>query len=299
TTPANIVVDDVSELGGIQIMNGGSGYTSAPTITLEGGGLPANQQASVVVSAFRTQFDFSLPTGVATTPYRVLPSCIVFTYPTNAVDGQVIENIDLAPASSDNGGQVDLINAIGTVAVNSANLIDHVTTDGTNIIARNTAHSFRTDRAWTSAPQVSVVDRVIRAAAANLNVDAVTGFVAFVNPATDGTNFNRLIPDAANTVTGQGYDGISVEVVPTIAGAPGSGAIFSLTTTQDVNTKVVSWTGATTRLSPGEKYLNNLNRTINAQNYNVSSPAVTVQTGKVYNLTIDAGTGVRLENINN
>ncbi|NBW35997.1 MAG: hypothetical protein EBR30_13440 [Cytophagia bacterium] len=87
TTPANIVVDDVSELGGIQIMNGGSGYTSAPTITLEGGGLPANQQASVVVSAFRTQFDFSLPTGVATTPYRVLPSCIVFTYPTNAVDG--------------------------------------------------------------------------------------------------------------------------------------------------------------------------------------------------------------------
>ncbi|NBW35996.1 MAG: hypothetical protein EBR30_13435 [Cytophagia bacterium] len=66
-----------------------------------------------------------------------------------------------------------------------------------------------------------------------------------------------------------------------------------------MNTKVVSWTGATTRLSPGAGYLANLNRTTAFQNYNVSSPAVTVQTGKVYNLTIDAGTGVRLENINN
>ncbi|NBW35998.1 MAG: hypothetical protein EBR30_13445 [Cytophagia bacterium] len=301
TTPATIVVDDVSELGGIQIINGGSDYTSAPTITLDGGGLNANQQASVTVPAFRTQFDFSLPTGVATTPYRVLPSGIVFTYTANAVEGQVIENIDLSPASSNNGGQVDLINPVGTVAVNSANLIDHITTDGTNIIARNTAHTFRTDRAWTSAPQVSVVDRTIQAALVNLSVDAVTGAVTFNNPAdaAEIATIDNLIPLAANTVTGQGYDGISVQVVPTITGAPGSGAVFSLNTTQDVDTRVVTWDGTTTRLVPGSGYLANLNQTSAAQDYTGATGAINVQTGRVYNLTINAGTGVRLENINN
>lgn len=296
TTPATIVVDDVSELGGIQIINGGLGYTSAPTITLEGGGLSANQQASVTVPAFRTQFDFNLPTGVATTPYRVLPAGIRFTYPTNTVDGQVVEN----------PGLVDMINPVGVVAENAASIIAHITTDGTNIIPRNTAHTFRTDRAWTSAPQVSVEDRTIRAAAVNLSVDAVTGAVTFVNPnpvapdPAEVATIDMLIPSTANTVTGEGYDGISVEVVPTIAGAPGSGAVFSLVTTQDVDTKVVSWDGTTTRLVPGSSYLSNLNRTSAAQDYSTGNvTSINVQTGRVYNLTINAGTGVRLENINN
>ncbi|MCZ8217595.1 MAG: hypothetical protein O9262_15230, partial [Cyclobacteriaceae bacterium] len=293
TNQATIVVDDVSELGGIQIINGGSGYTSAPTITLEGGGLTANQQASVTVPAFRTQFDFSLPTGVATTPYRVSPAGIRFTYPTNAVDGQAVEN----------PGLVDMINPVGVVAENAASIIAHITTDGTNIIPRNTAHTFRTDRAWTSAPQVSVEDRTIRAAAVNLSVDAVTGAVTFNDPAAAGevATIDMLIPSTASTVTGEGYDGISVEVVPTIAGAPGSGAVFSLNTDpQDVNTRVVEWDGPATRLVPGSGYLPNLNRTSAAQDYSTGNvTSINVQTGRVYNLTINAGTGVRLENINN
>jgi hypothetical protein len=289
-----------TELASIQITNGGSGYTSAPTITLIGGG--SLNQASVIVPAFRTQFDFSLPTDVATNPYRVLPSSIVFTYPTNAVDGQVIENIDLTPASSDNGGQVDMINPVGSVSVNSANLIDHLTTDGTNIIARNTAHTFRTDRAWTVPPVITVMDRTILPAAINLNIGVIgPGQVTIRNPTTDNLaiNVNRLIPDPNNTITGQGYDAISVEIVPTISGASGSGAMFNLTTTQDVNTREVTWTGAFTTLSAGADYLTNLNRTANAQSYSTGILSVSAQTGKVYNININAGTGVRLENINN
>ncbi|GCC52340.1 hypothetical protein SanaruYs_25760 [Chryseotalea sanaruensis] len=289
TTPATFVVDDYSELGGIQITNGGSGYTTAPTIALAAGGTPVNT-ASVTVPAFRTQFNFSLPTGVATTPYRVLPNDIQFIYPANAVDGQTIEI----------SGKVDLINPIGTTQTSNADFIVNLTTDGTNIIALNEGLSFRTNRFWTTAPTVFVQDRTIEAAAANLTIDAVTGQVTFQNPFADGGLSNqRLIPDAANTITGQGYDAVSVEIVPTITGAPGSGAVFNLTTTQNVDNRLVTWGGATVRLSPGAGYLANLNRTNAARGYSGTTTNIVVQTGKVYNLTIDAGTGVRLEAIEN
>ncbi len=287
TTPATIVVDRVTELGGIEIVNGGTGYTSAPTITLTEGGSPTSN-ASVSVPAFRTQFNFSLPTNVATTPYRVLPSDIQFVYPSNAVDGQTIEV----------SAKVDLINPIGNTESANQDLIVNLRTDGTNILSLNEGFSFRTNRFWTAPPSVSVVDRVIESAAVNLTINAV-GEVSFNNPVGDVANNSQLIPVAANTITGQGYDDISVAVVPTITGAPGSGAVFNLTTTQNVNSRLVTWGGATTRLSAGAGYLVNLNRTNTARNYTGGTTPITVQTGKVYNLTIDAGTGVRLEAIEN
>jgi hypothetical protein len=300
-TQATIDIDDVSELGGIEIINGGSGYTSAPTIAFTDGGSPTSQ-ASVSISAFRTQFDFSLPGVGANTAYRVLPANIRFTYPT--INYTIGDNSQVVVESQvvENNGLVDMINPVGVVAVNAANILSHVTTDGTNIIPLNTAHTFRTDRAWTSPPQVSVVDRTIQAAVANLSVDAVTGAVTFNNPAdlAEVAGVDFLNPNTNNTVTGQGYDGISVQVVPTIADAPGSGAMFSLNTDpQNVNTKVVVWDGTTTRLALGSGYLPNLNQTSAAQDYSGTTSLINVQTGRVYNLTINAGTGVRLETINN
>lgn len=291
TTPATFVVDDYSELGGIVITNGGSGYTSAPTISLAGGGTPSST-ASVSVPAFRTQFNFSPPAGGATTPYRVLPSDVQFIYPGNAVDGQTTEI----------SAKVDLINPIGNTESANQDLIVHVRTDGTNILPLNEGFSFRTNRFWTTAPSVFVQDRTIEAASANLSVSATTGQVTFVNPTND---IAPLIGEPtpllafANTVSGQGYDGLSVEIAPTISGAPGSGAAFSLSTTQNVNSRVVTWGGTTTRLSGGSGYLSNLNRTTSAQNYTGGTTPIVVQTGKVYNLTINAGTGVRLEAIEN
>ncbi len=291
-----------TELANINITNDGYGYTSAPTITLNGGGVTTNQ-ASVTVVAFKTQFDFSLPLDIATVPYRVLPANIRFTYPPIIIQNQVVESQVV-----ESQGLVDMINPSGIADESAVNILDRVTTNGTNIIPRNNVRSFRTDRAWTTPPIVSVENRVIQAAAANLNIDAVTGEISFINPVGDiNAGSTALIPLASNTVTGQGYDGISVEIVPTISGAPGSGAVVSLATTQDVNTRVVTWTtpgptpipGATTILSPGSGYLANLNRTTAGQNYSGAVTPITVQTGKVYNLTINAGTGVRLENIDN
>lgn len=278
-----------TELGSITITNGGSGYTTAPTITITGGG--STSQASVTVPAFRTQFDFSLPTGVATTPYRVLPSDIQFRYPVNAVDGQTTEI----------SAKVDLINPIGNTESPNQDLIVNLRTDGTNILSLNEGFSFRTNRFWTTAPSVFVQDRTIESAAVNVTVSTTTGEVTFVNPVGDGVPVGTTpLFTPANTITGQGYDGISVEIVPTISGAPGSGAVFNLTTTQNVNSRVVTWGGTTTRLSGGSGYLVNLNRTAAPRNYTGgTSTLFTVQTGKVYNLTIDAGTGVRLENIEN
>jgi hypothetical protein len=291
-SPASIVVDRVTELGGIEITNGGSGYTSAPTITIEGGGAPVNQQASVSVSAFRTQFDFSIPTDVATTPYRVLPSDVQFVYPGNAVNGQVTEV----------SAKVDLINPIGNTESGNQDLIVNLRTDGTNILSLNEGYSFRTNRAWTAPPAVFVVDRTIEAALANVSISTTTGeILAIINPATDGPGLSSttFTPNSSLTITGQGYDGISVEILPTITGAPGSGAVFNLTTTQNVNSRVVGWGGASTRLSGGSGYLVNLNRTTNAQNYSGGTSSIFVQTGKVYNLNVNAGTGVRLEAIEN
>lgn len=289
TTQATLVSAQDIELNSVAITNVGTGFTSAPTITLSGGGSPSSQ-ASVTVPAFRTYFDFTLPAGGATTPYKVLPSGFAFTYSGNSVDGATLEN----PA------KVDLVNAIGNIASNNVNFIDNVMTDGTNIAALNSALSFRTETAWTSAPTLTVIDRTIQAAAANVNISTTTGEITSITDPTGdaGTDNTLLIPSSANTVNGSGYDGVSVEIQPTITGAPGTGAVYTLPTSTSVTSKVVTWSGASTKVSGGSGYLSNLNRTNSSVGYTVTAN-VSAQPGKVYQLNVNAGTGDKLEDVQN
>jgi hypothetical protein len=287
TTSAAISFTTDTELNSVRITDGGTGYTAAPTFAFSGGGSPTTSAAMSIV-AFRSQYTITLSTTAATTPYKLLPAGLVFTYPTNAVDAQSVES----PAKVDR-----LSTNLSTVSTN-ADFIGQIVTDGTNITALDPQYTFRTTKFWTSAPTLSIVDQSVLKAAANLTISGVGEITNIVNPTGDAPTVNDLFPTAASTDVGDGYDGISVAIVPTVTGAPGSGASFLLTTSTNVNTEEVTWAGTSTRVTAGSGYLQNLNRTNTNVAYTSLSP-ISVQTGKIYPLVINAGTGIRSENVIN
>jgi hypothetical protein len=287
TTPAVVAFTTETEVDQVVITDGGTGYLSAPTIGFSGGG--ASTQASISVVAYRSQYTVTLSTTPATTPYKLLPAQFVFTYPSNAVDGLSIESPAMVDRMSSN---------LSTVA-QDVTLLSQVVTDGTNITALNPQHTFRTDKFWTAQPTLTVVDQTVDRAVANVTISAAGEVTSIVNPTGDVTSINDLYPNALLTVVGNGYDALSVAIMPTIAsGAPGSGAAFSLSLSQDVASKEVTWTGASTQISAGSGYLQNLNRATTNVPYTPEASPVVV-TGQTYTININAGHGIRAANVSN
>jgi hypothetical protein len=287
TTNATFTVVRETEIDEIAITDGGSGYASAPSFTFTGGGSPS-AQAVLSVAAFRAQYAITLSTAPATTPYKLLPAQFVFTYPSNAIDGQMIE----APA------QVDRLSSNLTAVQQNVSFISQVVTDGTNISALNPQHTFRTTTYWTNPPSLTVIDQTITRAAANVVISSTGGVTAIINPETDSPTLNDLFPTAASTSAGNGYDVLGVAIVPTITGAPGTGASFILDNSYNVATRETTWNGVAAAASVGSGYLQNLNRAASNIAYGVVTP-VTVKTGQTYTITIHAGHGVRLETVTN
>jgi hypothetical protein len=267
TTNAAISITNVNELNAIQFTNVGSGFTSAPTITLSGGG--AITQATVSVTSFRTQFDLTLG-GSATTPYKVLPAAFNFFWAGNAADAAITET-----------AKVDRLSPIGVIQSTNANLLSVLTTDGTNIMAIQANNKLRTTRFWTTSPLVDITDATTTQAKAAVTI------------ATDGKI------SGLNTITaGAGYDTrFGVTIQPTITGAPGSGAAFALNETSDNTTRLVTWNATQSLLSAGSGYLQNLNQQSSTVAFSGTN-TLTVKVGNTYIVDIKYGTGLKRETVN-
>jgi hypothetical protein len=275
STIASITIDRSIELNSIIISNTGSGFTSAPTITLAGG--TTGTGANVSVLSFRKQFDIALGSA-ATTPYKILPSGISFFYPTAGSDAAVTES----PA------KVDRVTPIGFIQNNSADFISMVTTNGTNLVALEPTNTLRTDKFWAVEPVITVKDATLTTAkvtAVTVSNGTVTGVTATAGAGYDAPISLAIMPLSSTAIAG-------TNVVT--ASAPGSGATVSLTAvTNNVTTKAYSSTTGTAVQTVGSNYIDKANQKIKEDFSVTNAPGLTVnvKSGNTYVVDIKYGTG--------
>jgi hypothetical protein len=259
-----------TELEGIEITNSGSGYLTAPTISLSGGN--TTTQATAHCLDFPVYWTI-VPNNSAASAYSIMPNSMSISYAPTP-EGQ--------PASS---SLVDVFSSSG-VPEGNFTLLSRLTVVNGQVVKKELERILRTTTRSSSQPTIEVLNQVPANASRILtatNINTATGAISSF---------------PAGTSNGNGYNlQFNAIIQPTIAGAPGSGAMVSLSgQTFDVNTLEWTWTGAGQIAAGGTNYLPNLNRR-SAQTGSFPS-AVTVQSGKVYTLDVTYGTGNRKVNIN-
>ena len=263
----------------VQILTPGTGYTSAPTITIAAP--TSGTTATFVIQEFQTQWNIALDNSANTTPYRVLPAGInmVFSYLTSGA--QTLNTV------------VDQFGN-GTSAV-----IGTLTVSGGNIVFQDPSRTYQTSAFSQNPPNTVVIPSVSTPASALVAVNNNFGSAAF-----------GQVTGLSNIVVGAGYDAPVTVTISAPAGLPGTGARIDLSTfiNFDPNTKEYRWNGSPgTITNPGSGYQPFLNMYyVNNFNGNpTSSPvlfsgtsSITVRTGDVVSADIVYGTGRKTQNVN-
>lgn len=263
-----------TEVASVQILTGGDGYTSVPTFSFTGAGLPdgSADHATIDVVNF-PRFWTITPNNANTSDYAVMPTFSV-TYPPSPAGTIAAE------------ANVDVFTSSGSQESNNVSLAGLLTIAGGDVVKRNSNVQLRTNTESGAQPTI-VVTPV-------LPVNAERTLTGAHISASNGS----ISSFPGGLDNGDGYSSpVTVTVLPAITGAPGSGAVISLTNTFDVNTLEYTWTGSVTFLNRGSGYLRNLNRKLQDSG-TLPSSDVNVQPGKTYTVNIDYGTGRRRVNVN-
>jgi hypothetical protein len=263
----------------VQILTPGTGYTSAPTITISA---PASgTTATFVVQEFQTQWDIALDNSANTSPYRVMPAGInmVFSYLTSS-------------AFTSNA----VVDQFGN---GTSSVIGALTVSGGNIVFKDPSRTYRTSGMSQNPPSTVVIPSVSTRASASVDVNSILGNAAF-----------GQVTGLYNVVAGAGYDAPLTVTISAPADLPGTGARIDLSTSMnfDNNTKEYKWNGTpVTITSPGSgyqpflnmHYVNNFNGNpqINAVQF-TGTTSYTVRTGDVVSADIIYGSGRKTKNVN-
>lgn len=260
----------VTEVASVQFTNPGSGYTTAPTVSLQHSG------ANIVPAVFEIlelQVNWEVvPNNTASTNYAVLPTDFMIYFPATQYTTQ---SSPLTVAAFSTGGVLEIA---------SADINSFLTVENGDVVKSNPGHVLRTDIQRASTPHMVITPRVpspARLIIEDTDIDEVTGAI-ISDPAQDG--------DDAGYATQ-----IAATIQASIAGAPGSGATVTLTNTFTSSTKEWTWDGSLTRTADGSGYLRNLNR--KAFEAGTAVGSIVVQPGKTYHMNVNYGTGVSQVNI--
>ncbi|HEY0652936.1 MAG TPA: hypothetical protein VGD65_07400, partial [Chryseosolibacter sp.] len=264
----------VTDLASVNIVNVGSGYTSAPTFEFSGTGV--NTPAAIQVVDFPVFWTFESTNG-AGTDYPLVPGFTINYEASAEVDAATSANVQLvAPNGILDGAPVTLQSAM---MVSSG-----------DVVKRFPARTYRTTIASSTTPSIAIV---------NENpIDAKFTFAIGNIDATSG----RITQLPTINSFGNGYNArMAATVAPTIAGAPGTGAAlrlnYILTPGADFNDLSGEWTlnglgGNLTITNQGSGYLRNLNQK-GQEPADLTSDLAGVQAGKTYHLDLKYGTGIR------
>lgn len=262
----------VTQLNLIEISEPGSGYTSAPTIQIthpNHGVVPA----TVEILDFKVFWELS-PNNSASTDYALLPENLEIIFPTTKFFQQTSDDV------------VDQVSHNGVVEENDLPLLETLMTQNGDVVKKNPGVVLRTTEMWGVEPYVLITPvetSPARAAFSSIfSIDQTSGAIISF-PTQQGLESGYATP-----ITGQ--------IVPSIAGAPGSGATLRFTSTLDQTTREWDWTGNPVVTTPGSGYLRNLNRKA-SQGYSATG-ALSVQAGKSYIVNISYGTGFSLQAVN-
>lgn len=272
TTAAVITGTFLADVNGVYVNAGSTTYSAAPTFIFAGGG--AATQATFGILEFKTQW-YATPTNASTTPYKIMPSAIGFSFPTTSYFGAQLNDNNI------NWETNGINDPTPRVALAS------FTTDGTNLVSLVPTVKFRTNIFWGATPATSVVSVNIKA---TITTPSLTW--------SGGTTITGL----GTATLGSGYDVAPAVTITVPAGAPGTGAAINLSggITFSNTTKIFAWDGSTLTVTPGTGYLQFLNRqsTVTPTTLGTTT-TVTTKPGQVYILDLKYGTGKRTADIYN
>jgi hypothetical protein len=274
TTAAEFTPTFVTDLKSITIDDGGMGYTSAPTITVNGG---TGTTAEVVQFPVFWNVNPVMGSG---TDYAIIPEFTIHYPQSQSQNGSTSTNIDSYHQN-------------GTLDDNNVAVRDQLTISAGDII-KKFPRDFRTIIQSHGKPSMTI--KTIEPK------DAKFSFIA--NSISETTGAITAVP---SVTAGAGYNSkITAQIVPTIEGAPGSGAILEFTydpdnysSTSGEWTFVPSGQDVTTMAiaNPGRGYLKNLNQR-GTEGPALPASLQSVQAGKTYNLNFKYGTGKRDVDVN-
>jgi hypothetical protein len=269
TTAAELTPTFVTDLKSIKIDEPGMGYTSAPTITVNGG-----TGTAVEVVQLPVFWDINPVMGPGT-DYAIIPEFTIHYPQSHSQNGSTSSNID----SYHQNGNLDDDNVA---------LREQLTISAGDII-KKFPRGFRTIIQSHGKPSMTI--KTIEPK------DAKFSFIA--NSISETTGAITAEPTAT---AGAGYNSkITAQIVPSIEGAPGSGAILEFTYDPNNYTEASGeWTFVPSGLNtttmtitnPGSGYLKNLNQR-EQESEDLPTSLQSVQAGKTYVLNFKYGTGGR------
>jgi hypothetical protein len=272
TNNVGVTATASSSIFALDMTIGGSGYTSAPTITFSGGGAGAILPVIEVLS-FATTYSYSLNNSGNTGNYVLAP------------------NVDFYLYSSTGIGINNTISFSGGVVDDMGNINNLLAVKNGDIVYVDPSLTYLTQRS-SKIPYATVKNRDNAQAMAMVNVSD--------KGKVDGLNIYN---------TGSGYvNEFGVVIQPTVAGAPGAGALVALSSFSILGSGEYDWNGNYNVVSGGTNYLQGLNYpftanydySLNVNGYPVNlingksgnfPSSVTVFPGNTYEMDVFYGTG--------
>ncbi|HEY0742383.1 MAG TPA: carboxypeptidase-like regulatory domain-containing protein [Chryseosolibacter sp.] len=259
---------NVIDLRSVTITGIGSGFTSKPTFTFSSGG------AAIEVLEFPVFWTVT-PVMGAGTDYAVMPEFTINCPQSYSQTGTTSHN-------------VHRFNSNGTADAASQDLASQLTISSGDIVSKFPSMTFQTTFRSETEPTMTITN--ILPQNARFTFDA----------ADISSTTGEIIGNPTVNNFGAGYNAkLTGQIVPTIAGAPGTGATISFDyTSLDYNSVTHEWTypGSIDITNPGSGYLRNLNQ----RDFEVSNLPTkqTVQPGKTYTVNFAFGSGFRRAAVN-
>lgn len=231
TTDAVATLSASMEIASLTMTGGGAGYTSAPTISATGG----TTAPVILVGRFATQYVAAVD-NTATSAYTILPDVEIF-----------VQAFAAAPNSLSWGEN-------NTVAFTVTNTGQNESDDVNNKLVIDGSGNIQFYDAYTYITVSSV--GVPYALVKEIPTTQASAFV-WVN--TQG-QVNTSGTALAQWDNGTGYTApFGVTITPTVAGAPGSGAVVELLDFTTYSSGEVQWSGNYKVTNGGSGYLQSLN----------------------------------------
>jgi hypothetical protein len=252
---------------------------SNPTFTFTGGGAGATQ-AVINVFGFATQWSFTLNNATVTENYASLPD-IRYKF----------EQATVNPMHS-LSNEVQRMSIDGAVISNFQNINNWVKIDAGKVVFQYSNESVRTQYYSVSQPVADIVEPVPGVTPklfAQVNTEGrITGAIISLAP------YN--VAGTIQSFAGTGYFlSPTVTIVPSAAGAPGTGAKVSFTglLNDDGTYRLTNFGQTSSVINAGTGYLQNLNIQAYKAGVNISGSVPALTPGSVHIRNIEYGTGLR------